>query len=66
MKNTISILNEYNINYANIPSWVKNYLDGKCELTRKVAIYLEDYLFLPKGSIELYEKEYKKWLNEVI
>ena len=66
MKNTRNLLTAYEINYANVPKFVQNYLDGKCELTRRTAIYLEDFLLLPKGTIELYEREYKKWINEVI
>ena len=66
MKNTRNLLTAYEINYANVPKFVQNYLDGKCELTRRTAIYLEDFLLLPKGTIEFYEREYKKWLDEVI
>lgn len=53
------LINNYEINYANIPTWVKNYLDGKVELTRKTAIYLEDFLFLPKGT----RKEIKRFIR---
>lgn len=66
MKDTRNLLTAYEINYANVPKFVQNYLDGKCELTRKVAIYLEDFLMLPSGTIEIYEREYKKWINEKI
>ena len=66
MKNTKTLIDSYNINPVNVPKWVQNYLDGKCELTRKIAMYLEDFLFLPKGTIELYEREYKKWMSEII
>lgn len=66
MKNTRNLLTAYEINYANVPKFVQNYLDGKCELTRKIAIYLEDFLMLPKGTIEFYEREYNKWINEKI
>ena len=66
MKNTRNLLTAYEINYANVPKFVQNYLDGKCELTRRTAIYLEDFLLLPKGTIELYEREYNKWINEKI
>ena len=66
MKNTREIIKEFTINNKEIPMWVKNYLDGKRDLNKTIALYLEEYFGLPRGTIEYYDKEYNKWLNEVV
>lgn len=64
MKNTRTLINSYNI--TNVPQWVKSYLDGDRKLNSTIAFYLEEQLCLPRGTIELYDREYNKWLNEII
>ena len=69
MTNTRTIIQEYLGSKRKIidyPKYINSYLDGKTELTRRCAIWLEDYLCLPKDTLVIYEKEYQKWLNEVI
>ena len=66
MKNTREIIKEFTIDIKKLPIWVKNYLDGKRDLNRNISMYLEEYLSLPKGIIDLYDREHRKWLSEVI
>ena len=66
MKNTRDIIKEFTINNKEIPMWVKNYLDGKRDLNKTIALYLEEYFGLPRGTIEYYDREYNKWLNEIM
>lgn len=69
MTNTRTIIQEYlgkKNKLIDYPNFIDNYLDGKTGLTRRCAIWLEDYLSLPKDTLVVYEKEYQKWLNEVI
>lgn len=66
MKNTREIIKEFTINNKEMPMWVKNYLDGKRDLNKAISLYLEEYFGLTKGTIEYYDREYNKWLNEIM